>query len=55
MEQVKREYLPQLIMTEDFDSVWETYMENYESVHPEIFFEEMQRVVDERTGKSSES
>ena len=54
MDQVKREYLPQLVMTEDFDSIWEKYMESYESVHPEIFFAEMQKVVDERTGNKSE-
>ena len=54
MDQVKREYLPQLVMTDDFDSIWEKYMESYESVHPEIFFAEMQKVVDERTGNKSE-
>ena len=54
MDQVKREYLPRLVMTEDFDSIWEKYMECYESVHPEIFFAEMQKVVDERTGNKSE-
>ena len=29
-------------------------MESYESVHPETFFAEMQKVVDERTGNKSE-
>lgn len=48
MNSVKREYLPRVVMTEDFDAVWQQYVESYASCQPEIFFQEMQREVERR-------
>lgn len=55
MEEVKHEYLPQVVMTEDFEERWQTYMENYNACQPEIFFEEMQRELERRLEAADES
>ena len=49
MNRVKREYLPRIIMTDDFDGMWQQYMEAYESCQPEIFFAEMQKELERRS------
>ena len=54
MTDVKKMYLPQVIMTDDFDAMWEIYMENYKACHPEIFLEEMQRELERRIAVSLE-
>lgn len=48
MGEVKQEYLPQVIMTDDFEGMWEQYMADYEACHPELFFEEMQKELERR-------
>ena len=48
MEEVKQTYLPRVVLAEDFESMWEQYMEAYSACHPEVFFEEMQRELDRR-------
>ncbi len=48
MTEVKHKYLPMVIMVEDFDSMWEEYMQEYEACHPEIFIAEMQEELDRR-------
>lgn len=48
MTKVKQEYLPMVVMTDDFESMWEQYMASYEACHPEIFFAEMQAELDRR-------
>ena len=48
MNRVKRDYLPRVVMTDDFDAVWQQYMEQYTACRPEIFFEEMQRELERR-------
>lgn len=48
MTEVKQEYLPQVIMSNDFEGMWEQYMDNYEACHPEVFFEEMQQELNRR-------
>ena len=35
-------------MTDDFDAMWQKYMENYAACQPEIFFAEMQRELERR-------
>lgn len=54
MTEVKQEYLPMVIMTDNFEEMWEQYMQSYEACHPEIFFEEMQREVDRRVAIADE-
>lgn len=48
MTQVKQEYLPLVVMTDDFESMWAEYMRAYEACEPEIFFADMQREVNRR-------
>jgi len=48
MNRVKNEYLPRVVMTDDFDAVWQRYMEHYEACQPDIFFAEMQRELERR-------
>jgi len=49
MNRVKRDYLPRVIMTDDFDGMWQQYMQNYEACQPEIFFAEMQKELERRS------
>lgn len=51
MGEVKHTYLPQVIMTEDFEGMWNVYMEAYADCHPEIFFADMQRELERRTAE----
>lgn len=48
MNQVKKEYLPRVVMTDDFDEMWRQYMEHYEACQPIVFLEEMQRELERR-------
>lgn len=48
MTEVKQNWLPQVIMDDDFESTWNDYMKAYESCRPEIFFEDMQKELERR-------
>ena len=48
MGKVKHIYLPQVIMSDDFESTWQEYMTQYENCHPEAFLAEMQRELERR-------
>lgn len=48
MNSVKREFLPKVVMTDDFDAMWAQYMERYTACRPEIFFAEMQQELERR-------
>ncbi|MCD7832666.1 MAG: sugar ABC transporter substrate-binding protein [Lachnospiraceae bacterium] len=48
MGEVKHEWLPKVVMAEDFDSLWEQYMEAYEGANPQDFLDEMQEELDRR-------
>lgn len=48
MAEVKHEYLPKVIMAEDFESGWEEYMGAYDKCNPQAFLEEMQTELDRR-------
>ncbi|MCR4697042.1 MAG: sugar ABC transporter substrate-binding protein [Lachnospiraceae bacterium] len=48
MGKCKHEWLPKLVMSEDFDSDWEAYMADYKKCKPEDFLNEMQEVVQQR-------
>lgn len=48
MEECKKEYVPKLVIADDFDAAWETYMEKYKQCNPEDFFAAMQEGVYER-------
>lgn len=48
IEEVKHMWLPQAVMSEDFETTWAQYMEAYQSCHPEILYEDMQRELERR-------
>ena len=48
MKSIKIHYLPRVVMTEDFEGMWQQYMEDYAARQPEIFFEEMQHELERR-------
>lgn len=54
MGEVKQKYLPQVVMTEDFEGMWEQYMESYEACQPEFFLEEMQKELERRIKTAEE-
>lgn len=45
MEDTKHQYLPGIVIADDFDAAWAEYMEAYKAVKPEDFFAEMQEAV----------
>ncbi|MBO6241044.1 MAG: extracellular solute-binding protein [Butyrivibrio sp.] len=48
MTECKQNYLPKVVIANNFDKTWEEYMEAYKSCHPEHFFQAVQREVDRR-------
>lgn len=46
LDAVKRIWLPQVIMSNDFDTVWDDYMAAYQKCHPEIYFDVLQTHLD---------
>ncbi len=48
MGEVKHEWLPKVVMADDFQSAWDTYMEEYANCKPEDFLNEMQEELDRR-------
>lgn len=52
MGEVKHEWLPQVVMSEDFDTTWDQYMEAYNAANPQDFLDEMQEELDRRAGNN---
>ena len=48
MGEIKHEYLPKVVMAEDFEDAWEEYMEVYNGCNPQAFVAEMQAELDRR-------
>ncbi|MCR5773135.1 MAG: extracellular solute-binding protein [Butyrivibrio sp.] len=48
MNQIKHEYLPQVVMSDDFSSMWKKYMKAYKRCNPQDFLDEMQAELDRR-------
>lgn len=48
MGEIKHEYLPQVVMADDFESAWENYLSVYEGCNPQAFLDEMQEELDRR-------
>ena len=51
--EVKHEWLPLVVMAEDFEMVWDAYMEAYQACHPEDFIAEMQEEADRRVAAAN--
>lgn len=48
MGEVKHEWLPRIVMAEDFEGAWEQYMAAYNAVNPQDFLNEMQEELERR-------
>lgn len=48
MDNVKHEYLPRVVMSDDFQSAWDEYMEAYSKCNPEVYIAELQAEVNRR-------
>jgi len=48
MEETKKQYLPQVVIADSFDSSWSDYLAAYNKVKPEDFFAEIQEAVYDR-------
>jgi putative aldouronate transport system substrate-binding protein len=48
MGECKHQYLPKVVMADDFEAGWAEYMEAYNACHPEEFLSEMQTELDRR-------
>ncbi len=45
MEETKKQYLPQVVISSDFDKAWEDYQQAYKKCKPEDFMKEVQEAV----------
>lgn len=50
MGETKHEWLPKVVVAEDFESAWAEYMEAYEACNPQAFLDEMQEELERRAG-----
>lgn len=48
MNETKYTWLPQVVMSEDFEATWAEYMNAYEACEPEKFFADMQQELERR-------
>ena len=48
MGEIKHEYLPKVVMAEDFEQGWSEYLDVYAGCQPEDFLSEMQEELDRR-------
>ncbi len=53
MGECKHQYLPKVVMAEDFDAGWAEYMEAYNACKPEDFLSEMQTELDRRIAEAA--
>ena len=52
MGEIKHQYLPKVVMAEDFDAAWKEYMDVYNECHPEAFIAEMQTELERRIAEA---
>lgn len=55
MGEVKHEWLPKVVMADDFETGWDEYMEVYAGCKPEDFLSEMQAELDRRIENAEKS
>ena len=48
MGECKHQWLPEVVMSDDFDATWDQYMAAYAETQPELFLAEMQEELDRR-------
>ena len=53
MGEIKHQYLPKVVMADDFEAGWEEYLKEYNNCHPEDFVAEMQEELDRRIAEAA--
>ena len=53
MGEIKHQYLPKVVMADDFEKGWDEYMEAYSACKPEAFLAEMQTELDRRIAEAA--
>lgn len=53
MGEIKHQYLPKVVMADDFDKAWKEYMKVYSDCNPEAFISEMQTELDRRMAEAA--
>ena len=48
MTEVKQQWLPQVVMADNFDAAWAQYKNAYDETNPDVFFEDMQLELERR-------
>lgn len=51
MTKLKQEFLPRVVMAENFEDMWAEYMDQYEKCNPEIFLADMQAELERRAAR----
>lgn len=51
MTKLKQEFLPRVVMAENFENMWAEYMDQYEKCNPEIFLADMQAELERRAAR----
>ena len=51
MDEVKHEYLPRVVMSDDFEAAWDEYMQAYKNCDAESYIAELQNEVTRRINK----
>ena len=51
INEIKRKYMPQLVMSEDFEKTWEEYTTAYNAADPQIYFDALTVEVHRRCGE----
>ena len=51
MDQVKHRYLPEVIMSPDFETKWDEYLKAYRSCDTGVYFDELTAEIRRRAGK----
>lgn len=53
MDEIKHKWLPQVIMSDDFESAWNSYMEEYYACDPQTYYEILQAEVDRKVSQEN--
>ena len=51
LDKVKKEFLPRVIMAEDFEAEWQEYVDTYEACYPWIYYDALQKEVARRVNQ----
>ena len=52
LAEIKRKYMPMMVMSDDFEATWEAYCNEYNSADPQVYFDALTAEVHRRCGTS---